>query len=148
MPGIVCAIRGGPDSQPTINKSIQLALETDLPLYFLYVVNLDFLSHTSVSRTNFVSKEMQQMGDFILLTAQSRAADQGVSAESVVRHGKVGEEIIELCRELNADYTVLGLPRGQAEGNIFTSERLEKFIEWIKKESGAEVVLVEGRQDD
>ena len=37
MPGIVCAIRGGPASRPTIAKSIQLAEETGLTLYFLYV---------------------------------------------------------------------------------------------------------------
>ncbi len=34
MPGIVCAIRGGPASKPTIARSIALAKETDLPLFF------------------------------------------------------------------------------------------------------------------
>ncbi|RMF49572.1 MAG: universal stress protein, partial [Anaerolineae bacterium] len=47
MSAIVCAIRGGPASQPTIRRAIALALETSLPLHFLYVVNLDFLSSTS-----------------------------------------------------------------------------------------------------
>ena len=47
MPGILCAVRGGPASQPTIAKAIALAQETGLPLYFLYVVNLDFLSLVS-----------------------------------------------------------------------------------------------------
>ena len=51
MPGIVCAVRGGPASQPTIEKAIALALETGLPLCFLYVVNLDFLSQTPTSRS-------------------------------------------------------------------------------------------------
>ena len=39
MSGIVCAIRGGPDSQPTIRRAISLAKETNLSLYFLYVIN-------------------------------------------------------------------------------------------------------------
>lgn len=49
MPGIVCAIRGGPSSQPTIATSIKLASETGETIHFLYVVNLDFLTHSSSS---------------------------------------------------------------------------------------------------
>jgi hypothetical protein len=68
MTGIICAIRGGPASQPTIARSIALAQETSLPLHFLYVVNLDFLTRTSLSRVHVIAQEMQQMGEFILLT--------------------------------------------------------------------------------
>ena len=32
MPGIICAVRGGPDSQPTIVKAIALAKEESLPV--------------------------------------------------------------------------------------------------------------------
>ncbi len=46
MPGIICAIRGGPSSQPTIATSIQLAKDTKETIHFLYVVNLDFLTHS------------------------------------------------------------------------------------------------------
>ena len=74
MPGIVCAIRGGPASQPTIQKAIQLAEKTHQTVYFLYVVNLDFLTLTSTSRVHVVEKELHQMGEFILLTAQTQAA--------------------------------------------------------------------------
>jgi Na+/H+ antiporter NhaD/arsenite permease-like protein len=76
MSGIVCAIRGGPHSQPTIDEAISLARETDLPLYFLYIVNLDFLAHTTSARTHTINLGMEQMGEFILLAAQSRVADQ------------------------------------------------------------------------
>lgn len=34
MPGIVCAIRGGPSSQPTIATYIKLASETGETIYF------------------------------------------------------------------------------------------------------------------
>ncbi len=64
MSGIVCAVRGGPDSQPTISKAIAWAKETELPLYFLYVVNLDFLTHTSSSRVHTVTQQIEQMGEF------------------------------------------------------------------------------------
>ncbi|MEE9599257.1 MAG: hypothetical protein V3V66_02240 [Anaerolineales bacterium] len=38
MPGIVCAIRGGPSSQPTIGTSIKLASETGETIYCRYAV--------------------------------------------------------------------------------------------------------------
>jgi len=82
MSGIVCAIRGGPASRPTIDRSIQLATETGLPLYFLYVVNLKFLAHTSSSRTHVISKELNEMGEFILLMAQTEAEKKGITSSS------------------------------------------------------------------
>jgi nucleotide-binding universal stress UspA family protein len=145
MPGIVCAIRGGPASQPTIEKSIELALETNLPIHFLYVINLDFLSFTSSSRVHTITKELQHMGDFILLTAQSKAQAQGVTAQGVVRQGTVVDEIVELCREIQANYAVLGIPQGKGdqEEDVFTRARLELFGHRLKTESGAKVVLAE-----
>jgi nucleotide-binding universal stress UspA family protein len=141
MSGIVCAVRGGPHSKGTISESIGLAQQTGLPLYFLYVVNLDFLSHTTSSRVHTISEQMHQMGEFILLTAQDRAAAQGITAEGVVRHGNVGEEIIDLCRELRADYLVLGQPQVQTEDSVFTQELLKGFIERTEEQTGAKVVL-------
>lgn len=143
MSGIVCAIRGGPDSQPTISRAIALARETGLPLHFLYVVNLDFLTHTSSSRVHTISEQMHQMGEFILLSAQSSAAAQGIAAQGVVRHGDVQEEIIGLCRELAADYLVLGRPQTQREESLFTQELLGHFIQRIEEQAGAKVVLAD-----
>lgn len=141
MGGIVCAIRGGPDSQATIAQAISLAKETGLSLYFLYVVNLDFLSHTSSSRVHTISAEMHQMGEFILLTAQASAAAQDIVAQKVVRHGDVGDEIINLCHELEADYLVLGRPRVQREESVFTQDLLTQFTKRIEAQTGAKVVL-------
>ena len=90
MSGIVCAVRGGPASQPTIQRAIALAKETGLPLFFLYVVNLDFLDSTTRSRTHTISKEMAQMGEFILLMAKSKAEAQGVPLVEV-QHFAAGE---------------------------------------------------------
>lgn len=147
MSGIVCAIRGGKESQPTIAEAIHLATETDLPLYFLYVVNLDFLTRTSSSRVHTIKEEMRQMGDFILLNAKMRADNLGVKAESVIRDGRVSDEIIALCKEHRADYIIMGRPRGEREENVFTQIRLSQFVQHIEDESGAEVVLVEGEQE-
>jgi nucleotide-binding universal stress UspA family protein len=144
MSGIVCAVRGGPDSKGTISQAIGLAQQTGLPLYFLYVVNLDFLSHTSSSRVHTISEQMHQMGEFILLAAQDTAAAGGITAQGVVRHGDVGEEIIDLCREMGADYLVLGRPKVQHEDSVFSQEELRRFVEQTEEQTGAKVILPEG----
>ncbi len=145
MSGIVCAIRGGASSQPTINQAIRTAIETNLPIYFLYVLNLDFLNKGSQSRTQTINEEMQELGEFILLAAQSQAARQGVTAEGVIRQRDVvGDEIIALCRELKADYVILGRPREMKQENVFTHEELDQFGRHIEQETGAEVVYPAG----
>ncbi len=97
MPGIISAIRGGPGSQPTIEKAIAFSKETSLPLYFLYVINLDFLFRTESSRIQTLSQELHEMGDFILLQAVAKAKEQNVRTEIFIRQGNVNEEIIKLC---------------------------------------------------
>jgi nucleotide-binding universal stress UspA family protein len=144
MAGIVCAVRGGPHSQLTISRAIDLARKTGLSLHFLYVVNLDFLTHTASSRVRTISEEMRQMGEFILLVAQSKALAEGVAAEILVRQGNVGEEIVHLCRELATNYLVMGLPQIEEEGSLFTHERLQVFVQDTEERIGAKVVLPDG----
>ncbi len=145
MSGIVCAIRGGPESRPTIEKAIDLARRTGLPLYFLYVVNLDFLSYTSSSRLQVITQEMQRMGEFILLTAQEKAREVGIEAEGVVRQGRLRDELIAFAREVEADYLVLGCPKGARRGkaDAFTPEMLAEFARGFEEASGARVVFSE-----
>jgi nucleotide-binding universal stress UspA family protein len=144
MSGIVCAIRGGPDSQVTIAEAIALARETGLPLYFLYVVNLDFMSHTTSTRVHTISEEMHQMGEFILLAAQAQASAQGITAEGVVRRGSVAQEIVALCLDLAARYLVLGRPQFQKEESVFTKDLLAQFIRETEEQTGAKVVMPGG----
>lgn len=143
MSGIICAIRGGTASQSTMTKAIRTAQETDLPLYFLYVVNVDFLMQTVHTRIQTVSEELRKLGEFILLTAQTKAEAAGVSAEGVLREGNVAEEIINLGHELSADYVILGRPRHIEDENVFTHDRLSEFGQHIEQETGATVIFAE-----
>jgi nucleotide-binding universal stress UspA family protein len=137
---IVCAIRGGPDSQATIAKAVALAQETDLPVHFLYVVNCDLLSSASSNYARAISKHIRQMGRAVLQKAQAMASVQGVRARGLVRQGKVGDEIASLCHDLGANYLILGRPQAQTEKNIFSEALLAQFIQRIEKQTGAEVV--------
>jgi len=144
MSGIVCAIRGGPLSQPTIHQAIATAVQHQISIYFLYVVNLDFLEHTEQSRTQVIQQEMRAMGEFICLKAQIEAKREGVQADIVVREGNVIEEIVALCHEVNADYVILGRPQGEHATNIFDLERLEKFGQTLETQTGVTVIYSQG----
>ena len=147
MSGIVCAVRGGPGSHPTIQRAINLAEEKSLPVYFLYVINLDFLAHTSSGRTKIVKEEMQKLGEFILLRARKEAEARGVQVEDITREGKVRQEIIKLCKERQADYAVLGHQSSDAEKNVFSQQQFRQFISQIEKESQARVIVTEEKAE-
>ena len=141
MSGILCAIRGGPSSRPTIATSIQLAQETGETIYFLYVVNLDFLTHSSSSKTNHISQEIHDMGEFILLSAQEQASEAGAKAEGVIREGQVVEEIISYCEEQSPIYVILGQPEEEGEDNLLSLERLQTFADRINGACQAQVIF-------
>lgn len=141
MSGILCAIRGGPSSHPTIASSIQLAQKTGEIIYFLYVVNLDFLTHSSSSKTNNISQELHDMGEFILLSAQEQALKAGAQAEGVIREGRVVEEIIAYCQEQNPLYVILGRPEEEGEDNLLSLERLQAFADRIVEACQAQVIF-------
>ena len=146
MSGIVCAIRGGPASKPTILRAIRLAQETRLPLYFLYIVNLDFLAYTNSSRVQIISQELRQMGEFILLAAQNHAREEGIAAEGVIRQGNIEEEILAFCREIEASYLVIGTPRAKGERNAFADDALQAFLQKIREGTQVEIIQSKGNE--
>lgn len=142
MSGILCAIRGGPASQSTIALAIETAKKHQLPIYFLYIVDLDFLTMTNSARLHTISEEMEEMGEFILMAAQMQAEKERVESLAFVRRGDVSEEIIALGLEMGATYVVLGRPKAE-KTNVFTEERLRAFAERIAEKTGAKVLFAE-----
>jgi len=143
MSVILCPVRGGPDSQPTIQRALSLAQTTDLKVVFLYVVNLDFLASTASSRSQVITHELTELGQFILDAACVQAERAGVQAETVVRHGNVVAQIIDVCQELDAQYILLGVPRRGRETNVLEHPELDNLAAQLHETTGAEVILVE-----
>jgi len=141
---ILCAIRGGPECQPVIAQAITLAQETGLPVHFLYVVNRDLLSSANSAQARAISGQIRKMGESVLRTALAWASTQGVTAQGVIRQGNVGDEIASLCRDIEADYLVIGRPQPHEERNVFSEDLLPQFIERIEKQTEAKVVPVNG----
>jgi len=141
MARILCAIRGGPDSEPTIAYAVSLAEEQRARLTFLYVVSLELFHSSSKARSESVAKELSRMGEFILLMAQAKAARVGVAADMFVRHGNIPEQILAACEEMSAEIVIMGKSRDGNKENFFGRAAQEDFIKRIKFEYGVKVIL-------
>lgn len=141
---ILCAIRGGPECLPTIAQAITLAQETGLTVHFLYIINRDLLSSVNGIHVRAISGQICQMGKSVLRTALAWASTEDVTGQGVIRQGDVADEITNLCRDLGADYLILGRPQAQEEKNVFSNTLLAQFIERIEKQTEARVVSLHG----
>ena len=140
MGGIICAIRGGPSSQSTITHAIEIAKQINQPLYFVYIVNLDFLAQNERYPKHFVDVELEQMGEFILLLAKEKAAKNEVAAHCMIRHGNVLVELATACRENNCDTIILGRPEGHS--SLFSHDTLGHIQQTLEADTGATIVWV------
>jgi len=138
---ILCATRGGEASIPTQDKAINLAKEGDRALAFLYVADSSFLNKTAAAVVVNVDEELTHMGEFLLTMAVERAAEQGVTAQSITRIGVIRDVLPEVARELGATMIVFGRPAG--ESSRFQENEFERFCEWIQEETNASVVVHE-----
>ena len=148
MSGIICAIRGGPSSQPTIHQAIETARQHNISIYFLYVVNLDFIEHSGQARLQVIKEEMKSMGETICLKAQIEAKRAGVESEILVKEGKVTDEIISASHEVDAQFVILGQPEGEDETNVFDRARLNNFVELLEEQTGAKVIFSQRENDE
>jgi nucleotide-binding universal stress UspA family protein len=140
MGKILCATRGGEASYRTQDAAIALAKEQGRVLVFLYVVDLHFLDKTSAPLVVDVEGEMAKMGEFLLLMAQERAAEQGVAAETMWRKGKVREVLKHIAREEGVSLVVLGRPAGA--DSAFELAGLRAFSAEIEAETGVETRII------
>jgi nucleotide-binding universal stress UspA family protein len=86
-----------------------------------------------------VEAEMEKLGEFLLEMARERAAEQGVSAEILLRHGVLQEELAAVAVEHQVDTIVLGKP---VEGSIYSLEELESFGGKIEAKTGCQVLIL------
>jgi len=140
MSKILCATRGGEASYRTQDAAIALAKERSDTLLFLYVVDIHFLDKTAAPIVVDVGNEVTKMGEFLLLMAQERAAEQGVTATTICRRGEFREELKRAALEGDVSLVVLGRPAG--DESIFHLAGLQAFAAEIEAETGVEARIV------
>jgi nucleotide-binding universal stress UspA family protein len=140
MGKILCATRGGEESEETQAAAIALTREQGHTLVFLYVADASFLDRIAAPLVVDVEGELERMGRFQLAIACEQAAAQGVEAQAVVRHGHLQTELVAAARDLGATLVVLGRPRERAP--VFDDEALDSFATQLRNETGVEVRIL------
>lgn len=137
---ILCAARGGEESYRTQQAAIALAKERQDELCFLYVIDFSFLNKTAAPIVVDIENELEQMGNFFLLMAKERAAEQGINVRTLTRKGAVKEEIIKAIQEEGASAVVLGRP-GEKQ-SAFEMSGIEAFAFEIEEQTNAKTIIV------
>lgn len=139
---IVCAARGGKESQPAVNRAIQLAKERDADLTFLFIVDAEFLCHAIIGPPSVVHRQLRDMGEFIMATLKVKAEELGVTADYDVREGEVREQIRQYLEENDVDVLVMGRPVEETDAAVFDTGTVSNFAAALEHDTGVEVVLV------
>ncbi len=142
MGPIVCATRGGEASRRTQERAIALARERKASLIFLFVADTSFAQPSNPALAEALTDEMERLGRGLLYIARTRAEEQGVSAEMVVRYGTVRQAIEDFLREVQASTLVLGAPGTGSEKKTFSPGELPQFAQDISASTGVEVIVV------
>jgi RNase H-fold protein (predicted Holliday junction resolvase) len=91
---------------------------------------------------DLVEAKLDELGEFMLAMAQERAEKAGVTADTVVRHGMFDQALKEVIQEYSVETVVLGSPADDAA--IMTPEYLQKLVQFLRAETGVEVIIVHG----
>ena len=140
MGKILCATRGGENAYRTQDAAIALAKERRDGLVFLYVVDLHFLDKTAGAVLVDVESEMRKMGEFLLVMAKERAAEQGVEVETICRRGELRPIFKDAAQSAGASLIVLGRPVG--EQSVFRIADLRTLATEIENETGVETRII------
>lgn len=108
MAVILCPTRGGESSVPNQLRAVALAKERRDDLIFLYISDVHFLDRMSGPVLVNISKELDEMGEFLLAMAVERASDHGIEAGSVVMHGDFRECLLKIIRERAVSTVIIG----------------------------------------
>lgn len=147
MSAVLCALRGGPQSLPTLERAASVAREHHLPLHLMYAVNLDFMKRNITgASTQIADEEISSMGEFILIAAAEQVPTDDLQVINHVRHAPIHEAIIRLAEEIDADYIVVG--QRQAEEADDDHAVVNQFAERIRNAIHAEVIVVQEEHDE
>ena len=142
---IVCATRGGAGSRAVQERAIGYALQRELKLVFLFVIDISSLYDADDKLRQAVLAEMSWLGHALLQIAHQRALSAGIDSEIVIREGQVRDEICRFLDERSAEILLLGAPRGTT-ATIFGDDVVEQFAASVEKATGIPVEIVRPQQ--
>lgn len=142
-PRILCPVRGTRRSEKTINRAIELALEGNACLSFLFILDLEFLGHATVAKIKLMTDELRETGLFVLDFVGARARRRGVEqVDTHVLEGTVDDVIPRAAADLEATTVVMGRPIRTPGVTNLSKRRIEDLVATLR-ETGYRVEYVE-----
>lgn len=140
---IVCGVTGSDASHLAARQAARLAKEDGAALTFVYAVDAGFLHGLTIQlRAEYAESALLPVGRHILQDAVAIAAQEGVTARSELRKGKVLDVIKQVVAETGSDLLVLGDEgRTFTEKVLFGGEVLDHVNE-LQEQTGARVLIV------
>ena len=141
---ILCAVRGTPESRATVTEAINIALEDDARLTFVYVVDAEFKARTTVSGPlSVIYRELVNMSEFLMLILCDRAQRRGVSqVDFMIREGNVRRQLRQVVAETKAEVLVLGTPARGPGKATFKEAEFDAFVAELEQLRPLRLVLV------
>ncbi|WP_423908075.1 universal stress protein [Candidatus Spongiihabitans sp.] len=123
---ILVALDGSEGGKRALKAAVNHAKLTQSDLVLTYVIDWSPYSfHTPeelAERHQRRESEIQRANDTVLRAETSALADSGLSVESVVRHGKIAETLVELAAEHDVSQIYIGkLGESRMHSMIFGS---------------------------
>ena len=138
---IVCATRGGPQSERVHQQAIELARERQGKLIFLHVVDTTALGEVESSRSGVLIRQMRAMAESILKVAQTQARGAGLHARIELREGEVGRVIRDFVGEVEADVLVVGYPHTAVGHEREAKGRLWRLLDDLQEQNNVRLLV-------
>jgi nucleotide-binding universal stress UspA family protein len=123
---ILVALDGSDGGRRALNAAVKHASHTDADLVLTYVIDwTPYSFHTPeelAERHERRESEIERANESILASECAVAIDEGIKVETVVRHGKIADTLIELAKEYDVSQIYIGrLGESRVHSMIFGS---------------------------
>jgi nucleotide-binding universal stress UspA family protein len=123
---LLVAIDGSDGGRRALNAAVKHASHTNADLVLTYVIDwTPYSFHTPeelAERHQRRESEIERANESILASECAVAIDEGIKVETVVRHGKIADTLIELAKEYDVSQIYIGrLGESRVHSMIFGS---------------------------
>ncbi len=141
---IVCAVTGSEHSQKAAMEAAELAKRDNAALTFVYAADAEFFKKSMGGRSSsdLAEDTLEHIGKQVLGIAEQNARSRGVTPKKIVRRGSVLDVLKQVVREEKAELLVMGHEDRSFFDKMLFDGEVEEHIEELKKQTGAEVMVV------
>ena len=146
---IVCAVRGGRESQETASSAMELALKAGAKLTFFHIVDPGCLDCDDIAMSSAAYREFLEKAESAIHILRTQARQRGVThVDLILREGDTRQELRQLAVETDVDLLVLGHPTPDSERSVFSEDEFHQFLAELDFGGDLRTVQVSLPQED